>query len=217
MSHAADPRLTRRATRLASMLLPTIVGLAPLGLPSCENGGHFTVLGYTTQPNYRADIRTIRVPVFKNSTYRDSVRQGLEFDLTKAVVREIEAKTPYKVVGPGCDADTELTGTIVTVNKNILNRNELNEVREGEMVIGVEIRWQDLRSGEWLSRRQRPPGQANSETPTPGPTPGKPPPPVLVTAQGNFIPELGQSPTTALQTGVNRMAVQIVSLMEQPW
>ena len=38
------------------------------------------------------------------------LRQGLEFDLTRAVVREIEAKTPYKVVGADADADTELTG-----------------------------------------------------------------------------------------------------------
>jgi hypothetical protein len=41
--------------------------------------------------------------------------------------------------------------------------------------------------------------------------------PVIVTATGNFVPEIGQSLTTAQQTCMNRMAVQIVSLMEKPW
>src|ERR687884_259892 len=111
-----------------SWLLP----LLALLLSSCAGDGHLTLLGYTTRPNYDTSIRTVRVPIFKNFTMRDSTRQGLEFDLTKAVVREIELKTPYKVVGADCDADTELTGTIVAYNKGILNRNQQNEVREAE-------------------------------------------------------------------------------------
>jgi hypothetical protein len=34
---------------------------------------------------------------------------------------------------------------------------------------------------------------------------------------GGFIPELGQSITTAQQQNVNRLAIQIVSMMEKPW
>ena len=75
---------------------------------------------------YDMGIRTIRVPIFRNQTFY----RGLEFSLTQAVVREIEAKTPYKVVGEGCSADTELTGNIVNYAKAILNRTQLNEVRE---------------------------------------------------------------------------------------
>ncbi len=197
-------------------LVPALA-LAVLALPACENGGHFTVLGYTTKPNYREDIKTVRVPIFKNVTYRDSVRQGLEFELTRAVVREIEAKTPYKVVGCDADADTELTGTIVSLNKNVINRNELNEVRDAETVLAVEVRWQDLRSGEYLSRPARAPGTP----PPPPPEPGQPkppiPPPVMVFSQANFRPELGESTRSAFQKNVDRLAVQVVSLMEQPW
>src|SRR5690348_3492496 len=82
-------------------------------LPACEAGGHFNVLGYSSKPLYDTDIHTIRVPIFQNKTFR----RGLEFDLTQAVVRAIEAKTPYKVVSCDCDADTELTGTIINVTK----------------------------------------------------------------------------------------------------
>lgn len=193
-----------------------MLAAATLGLPSCEPGGHFTLLGYTTQPNYRTDIRTVRVSIFKNATPRDSVRQGLEMDLTQAIVREIEQKTPYKVVGLGCDADTELTGKIVTLTKNIINRNQLNEVREAETTLGVQVLWKDLHSGEILSKPIRKPGTPLPPPPPPG-APPPPPPPVLVTSIAGFIPEIGQSTTTAYQDNVNRLAVQIVCLMEKPW
>ena len=181
---------------------------------SCSSDGNFTVLGYTTKPNYEESIKTVRVPIFKNTTFR----RGVEFDLTRAVIREIEAKTPYKVVNDGCPADTELSGTIIILNKNMLNRNQLNEVREAETVLGVQIVWKDLRSGELLSKPKIGPG-APPPPPVnlaPGATP-PPPPPVLVTSTGNFIPELGQSLTTAQKENVDRLAVQIVSLMEKAW
>src|SRR6516162_2071543 len=122
------------------------VAVLSLLLPACESGGHFTLLGYTTKPNYDCDYRTIYVPIFKNRTFR----RGLEFDLTRAVVREIEAKTPYKVVSNCEEADTELLGTIVSVNKNLVNINQENEVREAEMTLGVEVIWRDRRTGDIL-------------------------------------------------------------------
>jgi hypothetical protein len=250
-----------------------------LALPSCETDGNFTVLGYTTKPNYDCSIHTVRVPIFQNRTFR----QGVEFDLTRAVVREIEAKTPYKVVGADSNADTELTGTIISFTKGTLNVNPLNEIRDQETDLVVEVTWRDLRTGEFLSapgnRANGGPASAllalpgaapvtdvpgvlapaitsapmapNSGAATfvqpvqtvgpdgapappvvlgPGGTPlppvlcgpdGKPRPPnygkVTLTSSGDFIPELGQSITTAQKQNVDRMAVQITSMMEKPW
>ncbi len=225
----------------ASSLVLLLLAASALFLPSCEWDGNFTVLGYTTKPQYPTNIHTVYVPIFKNLT----LWRGLEFDLTRAVVREIEAKTPYKVVSnPDC-ADTELKGTIVSLNKNVINRNQLNEIREAETTLAVEITWKDLRTGEILSR-PRPPGLANPSIPGgPAPSglprnasadspvdparppeyvpPGMPtpspsnPPPGLVQSIASFIPELGQSITTAQQVNVNRFAIQIVSMMESPW
>src|SRR5947209_6289586 len=79
------------------------LALAAILLPSCGWDGHFCILGYTTRPNYDAGVKTVRVPMFQNTTFR----RGIEFELTKAVVREIESKTPYKVVSASCAADTE--------------------------------------------------------------------------------------------------------------
>jgi hypothetical protein len=216
--------------------------LIALALSSCESGGHFTVLGYTTRPNYDESIKTVRVPIFENRTFR----RGLEFDLTRAVIREIELKTPYKVVQG--DADTELKGTIISYNKNIINRNQLNEVREAETTLAVELVWKDLRSGEILTRPLRPgvqpvippqvpplmgPGASLEGMAVPvtpdvvvgplppvgAPPPGAPPPqpPVLVQSVATFIPELGGSITSAYQRNVDRLAVQIVSMMEKAW
>ncbi len=201
------------AARLAARCLPPVLITGALALlPACATDANFTVLGYTTRPNYDLNIQSVRVPVFQNRT----LRRGLEFDLTSAVVREIKKSTPFRVVGDAECADTELTGTIVTFNKLLLNRNQLNEVREAETTLGVEVVWRDLRSGEVLSK----PPRGLVPTPAPQqPLPGEPPPvpPFLVTSRGDFIPELGESLTTAQKENVDRLAVQIVAMMETPW
>ncbi len=191
-----------------------LLSLLILLLPSCAWDGHFTILNYTTRPNYDTCIRTVHVPVFENITFR----RGLEFDLTRAVIREIEAKTPYKVVSGDCAADTELTGRIIALSKNLLNRNQLNEVREAETVLAVEIVWRDLRTGEILSGpRLGRPGDPLPPVPPPDAPPPPPPPPVLVQSVGGFIPELGGTLTSAEKQNVDRLAIRIVSMMELPW
>jgi hypothetical protein len=227
-------------------------------LPSCETGGNFTILGYTTRPNYDTNIHTVRVPIFQNRTFI----RGVEFDLTRAVIRDIEQKTPYKVVGPGCNADTELSGTVMIFTKGLLNVNQINEVREAETTLTVEVVWRDLRTGEYLTKPLRRPGEprlpelqaprglllggpvaptapqepvvaeplpsvgptpvVEGPLPLPGTAPPIPPdqakpPSVLIRSVASFIPELGESRTTALQKNVDSIAVQIVSMMETPW
>jgi hypothetical protein len=156
MAPTNGPR-RRLPTALAGTLL--LAGVA-LALPSCGWDGHFTVFGYTTRPNYDTKYKTVRVPIFKNKTYW-SVEPvpGMEMDLTRAVIREIEAKTPYKVVQ--CDdADTVLIGTITQFTKMPLSYNQLNEIREGETTLVVELVWKDTRTGEVLSFPRRPEDRA---------------------------------------------------------
>lgn len=215
------------------LFLTGLAGLVLL-LPACSQDSHFCVLGYTTKPNHKTEYRTVRVPIFKNYTFR----QGIEFDLTREVVNQIEQKTPYKVVGADKEADTELIGKITIANKAILNRNQLNELREAETILAVELVWRDLHTGEVLTKPH--PGDGgpiNLQTPgLPAPTlpvgpdglpvplppvlpegPVGPPPVVIASSLGHFIPEIGQSITTAYQQNVKRLATQIVSQMEEPW
>ena len=218
--------------------LLTCAALALL-LPACQNGGNFCFLGYTTAPNYRSDIHTVRVKIFNNRTYR----LGLEFEMTRAVIREIEAHTPFKVVSDSSKADTELTGTIIMLNKGLYLANTVNEQRDVEVTLGVEFVWRDLRSGEILSKPPRRPGEVVPDPPPPavppGPlalegTPGIVQPSVitppiapsikpgsgngiLVTTTAHFIPEIGQSLATANQVNINELAQKIRELMESPW
>ncbi len=183
---------------------------AVAALVGCTGNGHFNVLGYTTEPNYDSGIHTVYVPIFKNTT----LRQNLEFDLTQAVIREIEDKTPFKVTSCREKADTELLGTIVSRTKATIVQNNLNEIRNAETTLTVEVKWRDLRAGhigDPLSLNK--PRRADD----PPLKPGDPQPPVIVQSLASFTPEIGQSLTTAEQDNVNRLAVQIVSMMEKPW
>lgn len=198
--------MSRSLCRSRVLLLAAV----SLVLPSCVHNGHLTMFGYTTAPPYDCSIRTVYVPIFKNVTFR----KNLEFDLTRAVIREIESKTPYKVVSCPTKADTELLGTIASRSKAVTNFNRLFETREAETTLTVEVVWRDLRPGHVGEVLSRPQQLRPAELLPPG---APPTPPVLVQSLGTYIPETGSSLTTAEQQNVNRLATQIVSMMEQPW
>ena len=65
------------------------IGLALIVLPGCA--------GYQigNRSLYRPDIRTVHVPVVQS----ESFRRYLGERLTEAIVKEVELRTPYKVVG----------------------------------------------------------------------------------------------------------------------
>jgi hypothetical protein len=246
--------MRKHAHRCLALLFAAVA----LVLPACEGDGHFTLLGYSTLPNYDPNIRTVYVPIFENRTFH----RGVEFELTRAVIRAIEQKTPFKVVHRCELADTELLGVIVGWNKGIVNRNQLNEVREAETILTVQVMWRDRRTGEILSAPGQqlgdpvppaipapdaPPGMAgplqpvavqapNAAAPPAGdvlPAPNLVHPPAghpvhpraghpgeawtIVTSYATFIPELGASRTTSQKDNIDRLATQIVSMMEHAW
>jgi hypothetical protein len=219
---------------MPSRLLVACLGFAAAGLAGCASDGHFDVLGYTTVPPYERSIRTVYVPIFENVTFR----RGLEFELTRAVIREIEAKTPYKVASCRENADTELLGKIVNRNKSVILHNKIGEIREGELTLAVELTWKDLRPGhlgEFLTRPDISPDQlqrlreqrgrgAGAIVDLRGSEPQRPlvdkdglPLPVLVQPTATFVPELGGSVASAEKQLVDRLAIQVVSMMERPW
>jgi hypothetical protein len=121
-----------------------------LFLPACTWDGHFTLLGYSTRPNYDTCYKTIRVNIFKDPTFWAVVpAPGLEQNLTWALVHEIEQKTPWKVSQN--NPDLEVTGVIRSFTKSVLNYNQLNEQREVETTLVCEVVWRDLRTGQILS------------------------------------------------------------------
>jgi hypothetical protein len=206
--------MTPRLRIIAPALLLAALGVL---LSSCANPGEFCLFGYATAPQYPAHIRTVRVPIFKNETF---VR-GIEFELTEAVVKHIEAKTPWKVVHHE-GADAELTGKIINVAKRVIIKNQLNEVRDAEVRLGVEVLWRDCHACPPVTDPLPPIEDAPPAPPETVPLghhgrlpPGKPI--IFVQRSATFIPELGESMATARQRVVNELATQVVNMLEVPW
>lgn len=217
MTRPHDRRITRR-TALAALLG---------GAAGCTHGGHFNLLGYSTAPNYDPGIRTVYVPVFRTRVFETVPYRGMEMHLTRKVIDAIESKTPMKVLSDPDGADAELQGTTTNLTKVITNRTPFNEVRELQLYLTCEIVWFDLRPGQegkiLTNPRARdalvpPVGgfQFDPDNPPPPPNP-EAPRPVVISANGRGLPEVGETSTTALNMAMDRLAVKIVSAMEQPW
>lgn len=220
MPNRRERPITRR-TALAALF-----GGGAAALSGCASGGHFSLLGYSTAPNYDPSIGTVFVPIFKSKVLETNPYRWMEMTLTREVVDAIESKSPMKVLSKPDGADTELQGTITGLGKLHANRTPFNEAREIALFLTVEIVWFDLRPGcehrILTNPKQRDDSiaiEAVPFDPANPPIPEKPdaPKPVVITTSGRAIPELGESNTTALQMAINRMAVRIVSAMEQPW
>lgn len=106
--------------------------------------------GYSFRSTHPDNVRTISVPIFENGTYT----RGVEFDLTDAIIKELEARTPYKVTSPE-RADTVLTGRVRSVEIEQISKSPLTGLSEEVVVtVTIDFEWQDLLSGKPLLRRQ---------------------------------------------------------------
>jgi hypothetical protein len=132
---------------------------------------------------YRTDLRTVHVPMFQS----DSLRPNLGEWLTEAVIKEIELRTPYKVVSNPL-ADSVLTGRILLDNKRVVSENINDEPRTLLFNSAVHITWID-NAGRILTQS-------------------------VITIGDNFVPEAGQSITSVEAAVIRRLAGQIVSEME---
>lgn len=212
----------------------SLAALAPLAAAGCRSEG-FRIFGYQAGAGalYDQNIRTVYVPTFNNHAFQTTPMRDFEVDVTEAVIREIGKTTTFRITSDCEKADTELLGNVVSIQKNPLNRNQLNQLREGEVVVWVDVVWRDLRDGTILSNpRPRPaPGRVQPNPlidapPVPFdpnvPLPPDPrvleqPTPVRLVATGRFLPELGETNASAAQRVQNQIAVRIVSMMEKKW
>ena len=145
---------------------------------------------------YPPDITTVYVPMIES----DSFRRNLGERLTEAVIKEIEQKTPYKVVGSP-DADSVLSARLVRDRKRVLVEDQNDEARKIELDFAVEVSWVNRR-GDLIRQ------QAMLVVP---------PETVRIGAAASLVPEAGQSIATAQQKAIGSLAEQIVATMELPW
>jgi hypothetical protein len=148
---------------------------------------------------YAPDVATVYVPVIES----DSFRRDLGERLTEAVAKEIEAKTPFKVVGTPDGADSILAARIVNDRKRVQIENLNDDPRAIQYNLAAEV--------TWVNRRR--------QQPLAPPTTVVVPPELFlpITQTAPLIAEAGQSVASQQQHAIQRMAEQIVATMEEPW
>ncbi len=188
------------------MVTPSATVRSPQRVPQLGHGRSRTVwilvtalitgCGYRAGNVYGPEVRSVDVPIFQNDTFR----RGIEYQVTEAVHREIQTHTPFRIA-KGREADTRLTGRIVEVRKSVLGETRWDDPRELQLSLMVRVTWEDLRTGQLLAQQEVP--LQPQSIPTIG--------------QAEFAPEVGQSLATATQDATERLARQIVHMMETPW
>ncbi len=146
--------------------------------------------GYSHVPLFPKEYRTVAVPILENRTaYRD-----VEFDLTEALIKEIELRTPYKVVKSG-EADTIFTGTITAIEQRMLSRRSTGGLpQEMEVAVVVNYEWKNARTSESLRNRKGFAGVGRTVTAQPV---GEP----FEIAQHQAVQQLARDMVSSLQAG----------------
>jgi len=147
--------------------------------------------GYSTAELFPTEYRSVAVPIFENRTFY----RGIEYDLTEAVIKELEHRTPYKKT-PAHTADTLLVGTVLGVHPRQLSRTrEAGLPQEVELVVIIDFEWKDQRTGDTLVSRRG------------------------FSAVGRYVPTqpVGESFEVGQHAAVQRLARDMVSAMREDW
>jgi hypothetical protein len=187
MPNLIAPPSDRRRRLLFRQLLSAICLL-----PFCSGCATYQVGNASLFPQ---DIQTVYVPMVESASFRPDLGEKL----TEAIAKEIERRTPYKVVGSP-NADSILSATLIDETKRVIVENKFDEPRSTEVNYQVRVTWIN-RKGDQIY---------NGAVPLP--------PQFVQLGQGtNYIPEFGHSYTTTELQVMDKLAAQIVGLMENPW
>lgn len=174
-----------RTRRLAAALLAALAA-GGCGYSQDQSG---KADGYAWGSLYREDVATVAVPAFESASFR----QGDEFQLTQAVVKQIESRTPYKVVDRR-RADTILEGRIADVGVGTLSRDRNTNLPQEQLyTVRCDFVWKDLRTGQVLVDRR---GFEQSVA---------------------FYPTLGEGTFVGSQQAAEKLAAAIVDELQADW
>lgn len=128
-------------------IVTLLVLVAACWLSGCDNDPN---TAWTTRGQFVQGVDTVYVPMWNRN--RDVFRRDLEFRITEAVVKEIQAETPYRISSES-RADTILTGEIIEVSQEVMNFNpDTGNPREKEITMIIAFLWVDLRTGKELAK-----------------------------------------------------------------
>jgi hypothetical protein len=146
--------------------------------------------GYSNEWLYPQNVESVYVEMFEN----ESFRRGLEYELTDAVAKRIEAETPYKIVSDRDIADSVISGKIVSINENALTmERQTGRPLEKQASVVAMVTWKNLKTGQFLVEK------------------------AIVKEAMSFSPWLNQGYDYGSAVAVNRMAERIVEQMQVKW
>ena len=137
----------------------------------------------------RRDVASIYVPILENH----SADRDLEFELTRALIDEIQRKTSLTIVSDRERAQTELTGVIFDFDRTVLSENEVDQVRELQVIVRLRFTWTDLQRQRILVHE-----------------------PYFQEAAAARI-QLGETDADAAQEALRLIAQRMVERMESSW
>jgi hypothetical protein len=186
-------RPTQRTARTTSApACAWLLGIAALGgllAAGCGYGSSSKEDKYLWASVYRQDVQTIAVPIFHNTTFT----RGIEMDLTKAIIQQIETSTPYKVSARE-RADAVLEGEIVNAGLSTLSSDTDSAIPQEQILsLSVNFVFKDLRTGQVFADRR------NFEQ------------------TATHYPTLGEGQFVSRQQAVERLAVAIVQELQADW
>ena len=172
--------------RVALLLLPLLAGC---GYNQSGADDNRLEGGYTWSTLYREDINTVAVPVFGTTDFR----RGVEIRLTEAIIKQLEANAPYKVV-PAGRADTILEGQVTSVSVRTISKDwYTNLPKTQDLTLTVDFTWKDLRSGRILVQRQG------------------------YQQRVNYYPPLGEGEFIGTQEAIEKLALGVVQELQADW
>jgi hypothetical protein len=124
------------------MILFSLIAASFVGLCGCA-----VMSGYSNKSLFPEDVSSVYVEMFDNRSFR----RGVEYELTDALAKRIEAETPYKIVSDRSRADTIISGQIVSAGETRLStERQTGRPLEKEVELQAVVNWKNLKTGELL-------------------------------------------------------------------
>lgn len=145
--------------------------------------------GYQNGWLYPQDVKTVYVKMFDTTGFR----RGYEYELTDAICKMIESRTPYKIVSDVDKADSVLQGKMGVGVAVLAGDPYTARALENESVVNVNVTWKDLNTGRLLVDNE------------------------IVYASSTYSRQMGQTVGYSIDRSVNEAAQKVVEQMQIPW
>ena len=180
--------------RRAALYATTIFALLALATAGC------CCAGYQIGPQgmYNTEIKTVFVPMVEADTYREAFAERL----TEAICKKVTEQTPYVLASPDV-ADSVLSVRLISEDQTVTAFNRYDDTRQKNVNLRALAMWRDQHTANIIAETNQIPLNEESG--------------VTINSQSFLVAEMGQSTATAQQEAIDKLAEQIVGLMEAPW